>query len=338
MNHPSPPITMHRTTLLSMLTTALVALWPAASIHGSDVLVYSVVRTGTSVSNEARATTLPTTNLTGLAQVNRVVSVKSYLVLDRAVQKDTDGVWRGNMAQVYYFTQPFGTGQMRAFNVVTGYYRMSSSTSEAADHEKPYEFVLNEGEGQSPTDPLSYEQLSVMWAYDGIGGPTSPFPDTFSKAGVGITDSRKYETNVPGLAENIYDVQSLHGMSALAYRFPVPKGSVPLIMFGIPTAMSGHWQTSSSYDWDRSTEMPPPPFVRSVSFTNQSGTQKATLNTKLSVEANPVTVVQTNGPDNIPGNSDDLLTLVRDGSIQLGLRAVIYNLQALGYVDVTPVN
>ena len=324
---------MYRITFLSLLT-----LWHLAPVFASEILIYSVVRSGTSVSNEARATTAPTTNLTGLAPFTRVVSIKSYLVLDRAVVKDSDGVWRGNMAQVYYYTRPFGTnGQQRAFEVVGGYYRLSSSTGVSADQEKPYEFVLNEGEGLTPSDPLAYENLSVMWAYDGIGDASSPFPATFSKAGVGITDSRKIESNVAGLEEKIYDVQAMHGMALQTYRFPVPKGSVPLAMNGIPTSMSGPWQTSSSYDWDRSTENPAPPFVRSVNFTNESGTQKATLNTKLTVEANPVTVVRTgNGPDNTPGTADDVYAQVRNGTIQLGLLAVVYNLRALGYVEVTP--
>lgn len=327
---------MHRIPVLSLLAAPLLALWSCVPLHASDILVYSVVRSGTSTSHEARAATPPTTNLTGLAPVTKVVSVKSYLVLDRGVTKDTDGVWRGNMAQVYYYTQPFGTSQMRAFNVVAGRYRLSSSTDVAVDQEKPYKFVLNEGEGTGPSDPMEYEQLSVIWAYDGIGGATSPFPSSFIRVGVGITDSRKFEANTAGLEENIYDVQSLHGMAVQTYKFPVPKGSVPLTMIGIPTSMSGHWQTSSSYDWDRSTESPTPPFVRSVNFTNDLGTQKATLNTKFTVEANPVTVVRTgNGPDNTEGTADDLYSQVRIGTIQQGLLAVVYNLRALGYVDVT---
>jgi len=55
------------------------------------------------------------------------------------------------------------------------------------------------------------------------------------------------------------------------------------------------------------------------------------------VEANPVTVVRTgNGPDNTPGTADDVYAQVRNGTIQLGLLAVVYNLRALGYVEVTP--
>ncbi len=324
---------MYRLILFTLLT-----LWHAAPALASEILVYSVVRSGTSVSHEARAATAPITNLTGVAPVTRVVSVKSYLILDREVEKDSDGVWRGKMAQVYYYTRPFSTaGELRAYEVVTGYYRLSSSTGVSADQEKPYKFVLNEGAGLTPADPLAYENLSVMWAYDGIGGATSPYPATFSKAGVGITDSRKIVTNEPGLVENTYDVQALQGMASQTYRFPVPKGAVPLVMNGIPSSMSGPWQTSTNYDWDRTGETPTPPFLRSVNFTNDSGTQKATLNTKLTVEANPVALVRTgNGPDNLPGTADDVYAQVRDGTIQQGLLAVVYNLRALGYVDVTP--
>jgi hypothetical protein len=319
----------------SALALALTLHLSAIHADATEVLVYSVTRSGTSVGYEARATVAPTTALTGLAPSTVVVSIKSYLILDRGVRLDSDGVWRGNMAQVYYYTQPFGTGTLRAYEVVPGSYRVSSSTAVAASQPLPYNAVLNEGPPSASGNPKGYEQLSLMWAFDGIGSDTFPYPESFSKAAVGIVDSRKIESTEGGLSESLYDVQSLHGVAPLGYRFPVPAGSAPLLMFGIPTVMNGNWQTTSTYDWDRSAENPAPPYLRSVAHIHQHGTQKATLNTKLTVEANPVTLVRTNGADNMPNTPDDVFTQIRDGSIQRGLLAVTYTLDALGYIDLT---
>lgn len=314
----------------------LLALSSAVPLRSSEILVYSVTRTGTSVTNEAKATVAPITTLTGVAPVTGVVSEKSYLILDRGIFQGSDGIWRGNMARVFYFTRPFGTGQQRAYEVRTGVYRMSSTTDVVVDQEKPYKVVLNEGPGSTSNDPLAYEQMSVAWAYDGLGSTTSPFPLSAAKAGTGISSVVKLESSTSTRSERQYYVETLHGMSSAAYQFPVPAGSVPLRMYFVSPTLTGHWQTSRFLDWDRSAESPVPPALRTVTFQNLNGTQKATLNTKLTVESNPVTMVRGNGTDNLPNTSDDIFTLVRDGDIQLGLLSVVYTLRALGYMDVTP--
>lgn len=313
----------------------MLAFQTSPTARASEVLVYSVTRTGTSVQNEAKATVQPITALTGVAPVTGVVSEKSYLVLDRGIFQGTDGVWRGNMARVYYFTRPFGTGQQRAFEVRTGVYRLSSSTDVVVDQEKPYKVVLNEGEAAVSGDP-EFEQMSLMWAFDGLGSTTSPFPSVASKAGTGISSVVKLETSASGKTGRQHYVETLHGMGTPSYRFAVPTGSVPLQMSFVATTLNGNWQTSRFLDWDRSGESPVPPALRTVMFQNLLGTQKATLNVKLTVESNPVTMVRANGPDNTPNTSDDVLSLVRDGSIQQGLLSVVYTLRALGYMDVTP--